>query len=53
MELPGCESSHSTDEMNGRVLRGDLCDNDLSCSFSANFKHHHAMTLVTDIEISA
>ena len=37
------DSSHSTDEMKELEVQGDLCDNDLSCSFSANFKHHHAM----------
>ena len=28
-------------------VRGDLCDNDLSCSFSPNFKHDHAMINIT------
>ena len=41
------ESSHSTDEMKELEVQGDLCDNDLSCSFSANFKHHHAMINIT------
>ena len=41
------DSSHSTDEMKELEVRGDLCDNDLSCSFSANFKDHHAMINIT------
>ena len=47
LALTECDSSHSTDEMKELEVRGDLCDNDLSCSFSANFKHHHAMINIT------
>ena len=41
------DSSHSTDEMKELEVRGDLCDNDLSCSFAPNFKHDHAMINIT------
>ena len=47
LALTECDSSHSTDEMKELEVRGDLCDNDLSCSFSAHFKHHHAMINIT------